>query len=253
MSDSSERTTESSNTVERSFRLLRFIAEGGQTKNVSEAARQLGVNRITLMRLIASLEALGLIVDGPAGHRLGLPFLTLASAALGSSDLIAHARAVLPELAASTRMSAYLVMREDAEIVYSLAEMPDTPLVSQIRAGSRLPAYRATPGLAMLALLDDAEIERMCTSVWSEPDAPSFKTLSKRLAQIRADGCAWSHSGLEAGIDSCAAPIVDAAGNAVAALSIAGPSRMFADRPEHDEALALPVKRAATQISKLLA
>jgi DNA-binding IclR family transcriptional regulator len=67
----------------------------------------------------------------------------------------------------------------------------------------------------------------------------------------RADGCAWNHSGLEAGIE-CAAPIVDAAGNPVAALSIAGPSRPFADRPEHDEALALPVRRAPAQISKLL-
>ncbi|OLL31051.1 IclR family transcriptional regulator [Burkholderia sp. SRS-W-2-2016] len=253
MADNSDRSNESSNAVERSFRLLRFIAEGGQTGNVSEAARQLGVNRITLMRLIASLEALGLIVEGPAGHRLGLPFLTLASAALGSSDLITHARSVLPTLAALTRMSAYLVVREGAEIVYSLAEVPDTPLVSQIRVGSRLPAYRATPGLAMLALLEPATLEQMCATQWTEPDAPSFDELSARLAQIRADGCAWSHSGLEAGIDSCAAPIVDASGNALAALSIAGPSRLFADRPEHDEALAQPVKRAAAQISKLLA
>jgi DNA-binding IclR family transcriptional regulator len=252
MSERSEHSTEAPNAVERSFRLLRFIAEGGQTGNVSEAARQLGVNRITLMRLIASLEALGLIVADATGHRLGMPFLTLASAALGSSDLIAHARAVLPALATSTRMSAYLVMREGAEIVYSLAEVPDTPLVSQIRVGSRLPAYRATPGLAMLALLARAELERMCATDWSEPDAPSFEALSARLAEVRAEGCAWSHSGLEAGIDSCAAPIVDAAGNPVAAISIAGPSRLFAERPEHDEALALPVKRAAAQISKLL-
>ncbi|MDR5857760.1 IclR family transcriptional regulator [Caballeronia sp. LZ062] len=252
MTATHERPADTSGAVERSLRLLRFIAEGGSTRNISEAARRIGVNRVTLMRLIAVLEQAGMLIADAAGHRLGMPFLTLASAALGSSSLIARAREVLPGLAASTRMSAYLVVREAHEIVYWLAETPDTPLVSQIRVGSRLPAYRATPGLAMLALLDAGEVERMCESSWQEPDAPAFEDLRARLEQIKADGCAWSRSGLEAGIDSCAAPIVSADGRVLAALSVAGPSQMFSHESERSRTLAEQVISAAQQISTLV-
>jgi DNA-binding IclR family transcriptional regulator len=252
MTASNERPAESSGAVERSLRLLRFIAEGGSTRNISESARLIGVNRITLMRLIGALEQAGMIVaDADGGHRLGMPFLTLASAALGSSSLIARAREVLPGLAASTRMSAYLVVREAHEIVYWLAETPDTPLVSQIRVGSRLPAYRATPGLAMLALLDADDVARMCESSWQEADAPAFQELSVRLQQVRAAGCAWSRSGLEAGIDSCAAPIVTSDGRVLAALSVAGPSQMFASEAV-SKSCADQLISAARQIASLL-
>ncbi|QSN64276.1 IclR family transcriptional regulator [Caballeronia sp. M1242] len=252
MTASHERPADTSGSVERSLRLLRFIAEGGSTRNISEAARRIGVNRVTLMRLIAVLEQAGMLVADAAGHRLGIPFLTLASAALGSSSLIARAREVLPGLAASTRMSAYLAVREGHEIVYWLAETPDTPLVSQIRVGSRLPAYRATPGLAMLALLGEEQVERMCESSWQEPDAPLFTDLRTRLQRIRADGCAWSRSGLEPGIDSCAAPIVTADGRVLAALSVAGPSQMFSHGSAGSEALANQVISTARQISRLV-
>ncbi|QGZ63382.1 IclR family transcriptional regulator [Paraburkholderia acidisoli] len=252
MTASPERRADSSGAVERSLRLLRFIAEGGSTRNIADTARRIGVNRVTLMRLIATLEQAGMIVAGDTGHRLGLPFLTLASAALGSSSLIARAREVLPGLAAATRMSAYLVVREEHEIVYWLAETPDTPLVSQIRVGSRLPAYRATPGLAMLAQLAETEVANLCDSAWHDDDAPTWDALAKRLAPIRAEGCAWSHSGLEPGIDSCAAPIVSGDGTVLAALSVAGPSQLFLEAPRSSEALAEHVKSAAAQISRLV-
>lgn len=252
MTASPDRPADASGAVERSLRLLRFIAEGGSTRNISEAARRIGVNRVTLMRLLATLEQAGMLVAEAEGHRLGVPFLTLAAAALGSSSLIARAREVLPGVAAATRMSTYLVVREHHEIVYSLAETPDTPLVSQIRVGSRLPAYRATPGLAMLALADADEVARMCESAWREADAPDWAALSARLQRIRDEGCAWSHAALEAGIDSCAAPIVGGDGRAIAALSIAGPSQMFSGQPGHAEVLAGRLKAAARQIAKLV-
>ncbi|GAB7539237.1 IclR family transcriptional regulator [Burkholderia sp. 3C] len=252
MTASQQRPADASGAVERALNLLRYIAEGGSTRNISEAARRIGVNRITLMRLLATLEQAGMLVAEADGHRLGLPFLTLASAALGSSSLIARAREVLPGVAASTRMSTYLVVREQHEIVYWLAEMPDTPLVSQIRVGSRLPAYRATPGLVMLARLDAEQVEQMCATAWHEADAPDWAALAARLQQVRAEGCAWSHSALEAGIDSCAAPIVDRDGKVLAALSIAGPSQMFAHRPGHSAWLADQLKAAAQQIARLV-
>ncbi len=249
MNEPTENRDNAPSPVERSLRLLRFIAEGGSTGNISDAARKIGVNRVTLMRLIGSLEAAGMIVEGPRGHRLGMPFLTLAASALGAFDLTTRARLVLPGLVEATRMSAYLVVPEGADIVYVLAQTPDTPLISRIRVGSRLPAWRATPGLAMLARLRSAQLQALCSDAWREDGGPDFDALTQLLEPVRRDGCAWSQSGLEPGIDSCAATILDGNGEPLAALSVAGPSHLLLDRADAREDIAARVKRAADELS----
>jgi DNA-binding IclR family transcriptional regulator len=43
--------------VQRAVVLLRHIAEGDQVTNMSRTARELGINRTTLLRLLHTLEA----------------------------------------------------------------------------------------------------------------------------------------------------------------------------------------------------
>jgi len=238
--------------VERAFRLLRFIAEGGSTTNLSDVARQIDVNRVTVKRLLDSLEAAELIEPHPSGgsYRLGLPFLTLAASALGNTDLTARARQILPGLVEKTGLSAYLVVLDGTEIVYLLAETPDTPLVSRIRAGSRIPAHRATPGLAMLASLDSTALRARYAKRIDHRDVPDWDTLGSTLDAVRGSGCAWSFSGLEAGIDSCAAAIRDSKGTVLAALSIAGPDSAFSANPSLREIVEENVKAAARALSR---
>ncbi|PFH28842.1 IclR family transcriptional regulator [Burkholderia sp. JKS000303] len=250
--DPSRPAAPSPSPVERAFRLLRFIAEGGSTANLSDIARQIDVNRVTVKRLLDSLEAAELIEPHPSGgsYRLGLPFLTLAASALGTTDLTARARQILPGLVARTGLSAYLVVLEGTEIVYLLGETPDTPLVSRIRVGSRIPAHRATPGLAMLAGLDSAALRARYANPADHRDAPDWETLAGTLDAVRNSGCAWSFSGLEAGIDSCAAAIRDNNGTVLAALSIAGPDSAFSANPALREIVEASVKAAAQTLSR---
>lgn len=238
--------------VERVFRLLRFIADGGSTANVSDVARHINVNRVTVMRLLESLKAAGLIEVGPqnGAHQLTMPFLTLAASALGTSDLTARARQILPQLVEKTGLTAYLVVRDGAEIVYLLRETPETPLVSRIRVGSRIPAHRATPGLAMLAHLDAAALRDVYVNQPGNEDEPEWDGLTNALDTVRANGCAWSFSGLEAGIDSCAAAVSDSRGNVVAALSVAGPHTLFANDETLHRTVESNVKSAADELSR---
>jgi len=242
----------SASPVERAFRLLRFIAEGGSTANLSDVARQINVNRVTVMRLLESLKAAELIEANPQGgsHRLGMPFLTLAASALGGSDLTARARQILPGLVEKTGLSAYLAVLEGPRIVYLLCETPDMPLVSRIRVGSRIPAHRATPGLAMLAGLAPAALGALYASYPEDEDRPDWDTLAAALDTVRANGCAWSFSGLEAGIDSCAAAVRDSRGIVVAALSVAGPNSAFSADETLRATAEASVKAAADALSR---
>jgi len=265
-----------SSPVERAFRLLRFIADGGSTANVSEISRKINVNRITVMRLLETLEAAGLItpirVNGvPAAHQLGMRFLTLAASALGSYDLTARAKQVMPGLVQVTGLSAYLVVRDGTEVVYLLRETPDTPLVSRVKVGSRLPAHSATSGLVLLAQLDATALralyrddealdhqDKRAGSTREEgqqakqlsPRPKDFDALLATLATIREKGCAWSFSGLEPGINSCAAPVIDQQGNAIAALSLAGPSWQFGDSDAERSKIEKALQSSAAELSR---
>ncbi|SDR41320.1 transcriptional regulator, IclR family [Paraburkholderia fungorum] len=251
-SDNPKTGDNSASPVERAFRLLRFIAEGGSTANLSDVARQINVNRVTVMRLLDSLKAAELIEANPQGgsHRLGMSFLTLAASALGSSDLMARARQVLPGLVERTGLSAYLAVLEGAEIIYLLCETPDTPLVSRIRVGSRIPAHRATPGLAMLANLQPAALNALYADDSSDNAKPDWNALDQALETVRKNGCAWSFSGLEAGIDSCAAAVRNSQGSVLAALSVAGPNTAFSSDESLRDTVEISVKAAADALSR---
>ena len=75
--------------------------------------------------------------------------------------------------------------------------------------------------------------------------------IRKRLAEVRAAGYAWGLEEFAEGIDSVAAPIRDARGNAIAALHVHGPSYRF-PVPGDEARVAGAVAAAASEVSRLL-
>ncbi|SUE42493.1 IclR family transcriptional regulator [Roseomonas gilardii] len=240
--------------VQRAVRLMEYIAEGGPTANLSEAARRTGINRATLARLLDTLEHEGVLERGQDGEfRLGLRFLGLAAAALASRDLVSLARPVLARLAAETGLSSYLVVLSGGEALYLAREMPDTPLVSHIRIGSRVPAHLTTPGRMLLAPLPPAERRARLGPgplPTATPHSPAtHAALDTMLAEDAARGCAWSFSAYEPGVDSCAAPVLGQDNRPIAALSLAGPAAQFGPAPFRAE-VERRVKDAAAELSR---
>jgi DNA-binding IclR family transcriptional regulator len=177
----------------------------------------------------------------------------LAAAALGERDLVRLAQPILTELAARTGLSAYLTMLSGTDIVYLLQELPDTPLVSNIRVGSRVPAHFTAPGRVLLgglsgearrALLGEDPLAKA-----TEQTAASHEKLDKVIAEDEAGGCAWSFSAYERGVTACAAPVRDAGGKVIAAISVAGPESGFAARQRSD--IEKAVKEAARLLSRM--
>jgi len=243
--------------VIRGMRLLRFIAEGGSTANLSEVGRRIDVNRVTVMRLLATLEHEGMVERLPqGGHTVGFSFLKLASRALAANDLTSFARRILARLSESLQLSAYLAVPDGGHILYLLREMPNTGLVSNIQVGSRVPAHLTTPGRMLIAHLSPEELrERLGPDPLPTVTGQSAGT-HRRLAEILAAdherGCAWSFSAFEPGIDSCAAPVRNAQGNIIAAISVAGPQQRFEADGALRERAEKEVKAAAKDLSALM-
>ena len=75
--------------------------------------------------------------------------------------------------------------------------------------------------------------------------------LRTRLAEVRERGHAWGLEEFAEGIDSVAAPIRDARGNAIAAVHVHGPSYRF-PAPRSEARVAAAVRAAARGISERL-
>ncbi|MFP3757471.1 MULTISPECIES: IclR family transcriptional regulator [Cupriavidus] len=243
--------------VMRGLRLLRFIAEGGSTANLSEVGRRIDMNRVTVMRLLATLEHEGMVERLPqGGHTVGFSFLKLASRVLAANDLTTFARRVLAQLSSSLQLSAYLAVPDGGHVLYLLRDMPNTGLVSNIQVGSRVPAHLTTPGRMLIAHLSpEALRERLGDDPLPTVTGQSPATHARLAEILGADlerGCAWSFSAFEPGIDACAAPVMDATGDVIAAISVAGPQQRFEADGTLRERVEKEVKAAAKDLSALL-
>lgn len=241
--------------VERAFTLLRHIAQGGQCRNASATAREIGLNRTTLIRLLHTLEAEGMIetTDNGASWQLGPGMIALAADALKSRSVIRLAQPVMAYLAAKLRLSSHLGVLDGREIIYLLREAPNAHLVSNIREGSRLPAHATTVGRVLLGYLAPQELRALYADkvldVFTRKTATTLAELEAQLAHDRAQGFAWSDGNFEAEIGSCAAPVFDHRGHVIAALNVTGPRAQF-DPQSHTASLTREaVVQAAADIS----
>jgi DNA-binding IclR family transcriptional regulator len=219
--------------VQRAVRLIRHVAEGNPVLNMSETAKLLKINRTTLLRLLHTLEAEGFVERRPggAGFQIGLSFLEVGARALFSQDLVQVAMPVLTRLAEDLQLSAHLGVLDGSDVLYLVRRTPDTPLASNIRVGSRLPAHATAMGRMILAYMPAVDVERLYAGKvlerFSEHTAGTLAALQAKLENDRAAAIAWSEAHFERGIGSAAVAVFDFAGAPLGAINVSGPVGAF--------------------------
>ncbi len=242
--------------VVRAVKVLRFIAAGRSVANQSQAARELGISRTTLLRLLHTLEAEGLIEQehGSGEYVLGTGMIELAGRKLLSLDVTQVASPVLAEMATQLGLSCHLGILDRREVVYVVRCQPNVHLVSNVRVGSRLLAHASSMGRAILAQLPreqvDAIFRGVPLSAVTTATPTTLAALHADLVRVRAGGIVDSRSSYEQGIDSIAAPVYDHAGNVIAAINASGPEGAFASPRGRRALIAQGVRDAAYEISR---
>ena len=175
---------------------------------MSETAKNLKINRTTLLRLLHTLEVEGIVERRPndAGFQVGLTFLELSARALFSQDLVQVAVPVLTRVAGALQLSAHLGVLDGTDVLYLVRRTPNTPLASNIRVGSRLPAHATTMGRMLLAFMTPVDIETLFSGKqlhrFSEHTPTTIAELRAKAEKDRRDGVAWSEAHFERGIGS---------------------------------------------------
>jgi DNA-binding IclR family transcriptional regulator len=242
--------------VQRAVRLIRHVAEGNPVLNMSETAKALKINRTTLIRLLHTLELEGFVERGPngAGYQMGLSLIEVGARAVFSQDLVQVAVPVLTRLAETLQLSAHLGILDGTDVLYLVRRTPNTPLASNIRVGSRLPAHATTMGRMLLAYLTPIELEALYAGKelprFSEHTPTTLAALRRRGEADRLAGIAWSEAHFEPGIASAAVPVFDFAAAPVGAINVSGPiAALGPARADHIENM---LRAAGTEISRRL-
>jgi IclR family acetate operon transcriptional repressor len=226
-------------TVERAVDVLTAFTEAeGPTLGVTELARQLGLSKAVVHRILTSLRAKGLVSvdENTRRYSLGPAALALGLAYLRHIDVRDQARGLLRDLCAQTNETATLSIRRGDDRIYVDQVTPPREVMMTVQLGHPYPLHAGASSKAFLAQLPDAELARYLSRGLEQLTAITVtdpESLRRELAEIRAQGCAISYGERQEGAGSVAAPVFDHEGRAAAVVSVCGPVERFR-REVHD-------------------
>jgi IclR family KDG regulon transcriptional repressor len=220
----------------RGLRILELLAETKQPMRVADIAVRLNIPRSATYELINTLRMHRFLQQDSDGRlMLGAKLAMLGASFESGVDLprlAAEAARTLRDLCDETVQVAVL---DDRYVLYIAKADSSRQLRLVSNLGRRLPAHVTGLGKALLAALSPDEFDRRMAGVQLETltsaSIADLKTLRAELADVRRAGFAIDNAESTPEVSCVAAPIQDASGQTIAAISISVPSsRMTDDR-----------------------
>ena len=216
--------------LDRALDLLEALSEADEL-GVSELAGHTGLVPSTAHRLLATLVARGYAAQNPATGRYltGFKLLELTS---GLQDRLGRLRtAARPHLEAvqrETGETTNLVVLEGRNAVYVDTVSGSRSVRLFIEVGQAIPAHTSGSGKALLAWRSPEDLAALFDGEPLAASTPrtltSMAALEQDLERVRRQGYAIDDEEHELGVACVATPVMDAAGQALAAISVTGPA-----------------------------
>jgi DNA-binding IclR family transcriptional regulator len=208
--------------ADRALAILGTFSPERPLVRVSELASELGLHKSTVSRLLAILQARGLVrrdgdrfAPGPELARLGV-------LAVNGLPLVQAAREPLGRLAEKTGETVNVAVRRGEEAV-NVVQVQTAHLVGMTDWTGRGAALHATAnGKALLAFGDGSLPQKL--PALTGRTITDRATLEVELERARSRGFATAAEELEVGLNAVAAPVFDAEGACIAAVSVSGPT-----------------------------
>jgi DNA-binding IclR family transcriptional regulator len=216
--------------LDRVVALLGALSESGE-QVPAELAERCDLPPSTTYRLLADLEQHGLVTRaGRRGTTLGLWILELARSVEDrlESELVEPARELMETLAHEHGETAILTAPGGTHAMcLASVESGQHAMRLSYDRWRTAPMHLGASGKVLLAHLDEAHAERILAAPPPHPaGGPDIDeaTLRAQIEATRRDGYLVTDGELDEGATAVAAPVLDARGRPVAAVSVAGPT-----------------------------
>jgi len=239
----------------KGLNLLTVLAHSKEARGVSDLAREVGLTKSNVHRLLQTMTAQGFVRhDTERGiYEPSLKLWELGRLVMARVDVRRIAAPLMAELSARTGESVHLSVLDGAEVVYIEIAESSHPVRAYSRIGRHTPAHCVATGKALLAHAPPsvvAEAAEMAARLG--PLTPrtiiSQAALEEELTRVRRLGYALNRGERSEAVRGVAAPIWGFDGRAIAAVGIAGPAERL--KPATMRQLAPVVMDAAAEITR---
>lgn len=239
--------------LDRGLTLLGLLSKEHKI-TLSNLAMQADMPPSTAHRLLMTLQAHRFAEFDEATQEwmIGVEAFRVGSGFLKRINLIEASRDVMHRLMQETGETANLAIAEDGDVVFVSQVETHNPIRAFFRPGTRSDMHASGIGKALLAQLSPGDLDLLLRKKGLRAFTP--RTLTKPdalvadLAQCRSRGWAFDDEERYAGMRCIAAPVFNAHGEAVAGISVSGPSVRFDDASI--ASLSHAVRRAASELSE---
>ena len=215
-----------SQSLSRALQLLRELAEG--PRSLDELAATAEVHKTTVLRLLRTLEEDRLVYrDDAFRYHLGAGLFALSSRALEQRPVRATAAPHLAALNRETGHTVHLAAYEGGEVVYIDKYDSRHPVRMYSRIGLRARLHCTAVAKVLLADLPPGERRAVAEGIDYEALTPNTITdpeaFLAELSRVADQGHAVDRGEHETFIHCVGAPVRDATGRVVAAVSLSVP------------------------------
>ncbi len=215
--------------LDRAMMVFEYLSEASG-KTLSALASELGQSPATVYRILTTLETRGLVeMDateqvwhiGPNAFVIGAKFLKRTS-------LVERARPILRKLMEDTGETANLGIEQGGRVLFVSQVETHESIRAFFPPGTLSPMHASGIGKALLAEMDDARLDRVLGK--AEPEVFTEHTISdagamrRELQAIRGRGFSIDGEEKTLGMRCIAAAVFDINQEAVAGISVSGPT-----------------------------
>lgn len=214
--------------IDRAAALLDALSRAGGSATLKVLSADAGLHPSTASRILASLMAHGYVErEGSGRYKLGVRLLQLAAKVGTQLDVRRLAPPVMEWLRDQVGETVNLSLRDRDEVVYVERVTSSQMMRVEQIVGSRAPLHVTAVGKLFLAEAGDAEVRsyalRTGLPQYTRHSLRDAEALVQAVRRARAAGFAYDDEEAELGVGCIGVLVRDAAGQAVAGLSVSAP------------------------------
>jgi len=241
--------------LDRGMTLLSALARDGKG-TLSDVAMRVGMPASSAYRLLSTMQGHGIVAFDEAAQEwmVGVEAFRIGRAFVHRVSVMEAARDPMRQLMRDTGETANLAIADEASVVFMSQVESHNPIRAFFRPGTRGPLHASGIGKALLAEMARGDVEALLKRNGLTGFTPHTLTTATRLFadldDTRRRGWAYDDEERYLGMRCIAAPIFDTYGDAVAGVSVSGPTVRF----PHSEVTgtAMRVRETAAAITDLI-
>jgi IclR family transcriptional regulator, KDG regulon repressor len=225
IADASKLIASLSRSVAKALAIIEYVGLE-QLCTIPQLSARTGLPKSTLHRLLGTLVDEGFLYRAAHGqYKVSFKLWRIGASAVDLDSIRQNARHVLADLVKKTSETAHYSVYEDGYAVYVEKMDGLHPVRAYTSLGGRSPAYAGATGKAMLAWQGEEEIRRVARSAkrFTRTTLVGESAIFREMSRIKKVGYAVNQGEWRDGVWGIAAPILEPAGDVLAAIGISGP------------------------------